>query len=152
MAPKTLGGYLFTYQEVADIAHQLGLQWNSNPKILLGCREKLNRWMIDQDRAPWYFRLQPIGCQENGKTVVKLIFMTDGTIEGQADPNFRFYEHEGLTANFRERARRANILDDLFKNFVTVRNPEISFVQEPYGQPDNYVPLGSRAWWSQYKL
>ncbi|QRV88603.1 hypothetical protein RhiJN_16621 [Ceratobasidium sp. AG-Ba] len=152
MASKILGGYLLTYQEVADIAHQLGLRWNSDPEVLLGCRKALNRWMIDQDPVFWYFRLQPIGFKEDGKTVVKLIFMTDGTIEDKADPDFRFYEDKGLTANFRERTLRANIPEELFKNFVTVRNPEICFVQERYGQAGRYLPLGSRAWWNEHKL
>jgi hypothetical protein len=132
MPPKVLGGYLLTYQEVADSARKLGLDWNDNPEILLGCRTELNRWMKAQDPRLWPCRLQPIRVEESGETITKLMFPTVMSKLEIKDRDFRYNENEGTTARFREAARKLGMPDELFENkFVTLFDPDITFIAPP---------------------
>ncbi|QRV88609.1 hypothetical protein RhiJN_16627 [Ceratobasidium sp. AG-Ba] len=150
---KAVGGYLTTFEAVAACARRLGLEWDPNSRAIIGGRKAFNRWMIDQDPVLWYFRLEPVGVTEPGATTetVKLIFPTVGSIMTKPD-DFTFPEDGPTTTNFMTRAQRASVPEELLQNFVTIVNPDISIVPEPYGSPESYIPLGSELWLIRHSL
>ncbi|CAE6526741.1 unnamed protein product [Rhizoctonia solani] len=131
MPPKILGGYILTYQEAADAAHKLGLSWNSDPKVNLGCRQEINNWMKKNAPGLWPYRLQPITIEEAGKTITKLIFPIVGNSEPQP-AEFEYSTTEGTApARFRDIGRRLNMPDEFFANFITIHKPELTFLAPP---------------------
>ncbi|QRV88608.1 hypothetical protein RhiJN_16626 [Ceratobasidium sp. AG-Ba] len=150
---KAVGGYLTTFEAVAACARRLGLEWDLNHRAIMGGRKAFNRWMIDQDPVLWYFRLEPIGVTEPGATTqtVKLIFPTVGSIMTKPE-GFTFPEEGPTTTNFRTRAQRANVPEELLQDFTTILKPDISIVPEPYGSPEKYIPLGSERWLRRHRL
>jgi hypothetical protein len=72
---------------------------------------------IDSDLVS---NLQPICFEEFGKTITKL-----------KDREFRYRVNEGMTARFRQAARNLGMPDELFRNFVTLFDPDITFVGPP---------------------
>ncbi|CAE7160681.1 unnamed protein product [Rhizoctonia solani] len=127
MSVKVVGGYLLTYTEASVAAHKLGLSWNPDPKVEFGCRQEVNRWILANAPKYWSNRLQPIVVKEAGEGDSRLIFPIVGNAQPAA-PDFKYSEAEGTPAKFREQARAIGLPDEFFVNFVTIHNPDISFL------------------------
>ncbi|KAG8688045.1 hypothetical protein FRC11_006173 [Ceratobasidium sp. 423] len=131
MPLQVVGGYLLTYKEATEAAHKLGLSWNVDPKVEVGCRQAINDWIARNAPQYWTNRLQPIVLEEpNGESVTKLMFPIVGNSK-PAEPGFAYSETEGTPAKFREKARALNLPDEFFLNFTTIHNPEIHFCTPP---------------------